>query len=33
MVDRIKGFGKIYENTYGIVLFIQKSMDSIGKLN
>ena len=33
MVDRIKGFSEIYENTNDIVLFIQKSMDSIGKLN
>ena len=33
MVDRIKGFSKIYENTSDMVFFIQKSMDSIGKFN
>ena len=33
MVDRIKGFSIIYENTNDIVIFIQKSVDSIGKSN
>ena len=29
MVNRIKGFSKIYDNTDDVVLFIQETVDSI----
>ena len=33
MVNRIRAFSKIYENSNDTALFIQKSVDSIGKFN